>query len=117
ELKEDATIDGKHFKKGYSYVIPKNQKNTRLINAMFEKRTKFQDSLFYDVSAWTLPLAFNLDYSEGIPSSHLGDQVTHLKKKPGQVSAKSDYAYLMEWHEYYTPKVLNAILKNDIRAK
>ncbi len=117
ELKDDATIDGKKFKKGYSYVVPKNQKNTRLINAMFEKRTEFQDSLFYDISAWTLPLAFNLDYVEGVPSSHLGDQVLNLKMKAGNVSAKSEYAYVMEWHEYYAPKVLNQILKNDIRAQ
>lgn len=117
ELKDDVTIDGKKFKKGYSYVIPKNQKNTRLINAMFEKRTTFEDSLFYDVSAWTFPLAFNLDYVEGVSSSNMGTQVTDLKMKPGQVSAKSNYAYLMEWHEYYTPKVLNQILKSDLRAK
>ncbi|HUH28410.1 M14 family metallopeptidase, partial [Gelidibacter sp.] len=117
ELKDDATIDGKQFKKGYSYVVPKNQKNTRLINAMFEKRTAFQDSLFYDVSAWTFPLAFNLDYAEGVPASHLGEEVLDLKMNPGQVSSKSDYAYLMEWHEYYSPKVLNAILKNDLMAK
>lgn len=117
ELKEDATIDGKKFKRGYSYVVPKNQKNTRLINAMFEKRTTFQDSLFYDVSAWTLPLAFNLDYVEAGSTSNMGQQVIDLKMKAGQVSAKSDYAYLMEWHEYYTPRVLNQILKNDVRAK
>ncbi|RAJ27932.1 zinc carboxypeptidase [Gelidibacter algens] len=117
ELKDDVTIDGKKFKKGYSYVIPKNQKNTRLINAMFEKRTTFEDSLFYDVSAWTFPLAFNLDYVEGAASSNMGAEVTDLKMKPGQVSAKSNYAYLMEWHEYYTPKVLNQILKSDLRAK
>lgn len=117
ELKEDATLNGQQYKKGYSYVVPKNQKNTRLINAMFEKRTSFQDSLFYDVSAWTLPLAFNLDYAEGVAASHLGDQVMDLKMKPGQVSAKSEYAYVMEWHEYYTPKALNQILKNDLRAQ
>ncbi|MEO8773009.1 MAG: M14 metallopeptidase family protein, partial [Gelidibacter sp.] len=117
ELKDDATIEGKKFKKGYSYVVPKNQKNTRLINAMFEKRTTFADSLFYDISAWTLPLAFNLDYAEGIPASHMGDQVLDLKMKVGQVNSKSEYAYLMEWHEYYSPKVLNQILKNDLRAQ
>lgn len=117
ELKDDATIDGKQFKKGYSYVVPKNQKNTRLINGMFEKRTSFKDSLFYDVSAWTLPLAFNLDYAEGVASSHLGEQVKDLKMKAGQVSSKSDYAYVMEWHEYYTPKALNLILSSDLRAK
>ena len=117
ELKNDVTINGKHFKKGYSYVVPKNQKNTRLINAMFEKRTKFEDSLFYDISAWTFPLAFDLDYAEGVSTSNAGDEVTDLKMKSGSVTSKSNYAYLMEWNEYYTPKVLNKILSNDIRAK
>ena len=46
ELKSDFTANGKTFKKGYSYVVPKNQKQTRLIQAMFEKRTEFKDSLF-----------------------------------------------------------------------
>ena len=29
---------------------------------MFETSTTFQDSLFYDVSAWTFPLAFNVNH-------------------------------------------------------
>ncbi|MCO4821573.1 MAG: zinc carboxypeptidase [Flavobacteriaceae bacterium] len=117
ELKQDVTIDGKDFKKGYSYVVPKNQKNTRLINAMFEKRTTFQDSLFYDISAWTFPLAFGVDYAENISSSNAGDEVTNLKFNTGQVSAQSNYAYLMEWNEYYTPRLLNNILSKGLRAK
>ncbi|WP_431136023.1 M14 family metallopeptidase [Psychroserpens mesophilus] len=117
ELKNDFKTNGKQFKKGYSYVVPKNQKNTRLINPMFEKRTTFQDSLFYDVSAWTFPLAFGLDYEENIPSSIAGAKVEDLQMKPGLVTKKSNYAYLMEWHEYYAPKALNAILSSGLRAK
>lgn len=117
ELKNDVTLNGKNFKKGYSYVVPKNQKNTKLINAMFEKRTTFEDSLFYDISGWTFPLAFNEDYVEGISTSNAGDEVLDLKMKPGSVSLKSNYAYLMEWNEYYTPKVLNKILTSGIRVK
>lgn len=117
EVKEDFTTNGKHFKKGYSYMVPKNQKNTRLIDAMFEARTTFQDSLFYDISAWTFPLAFNLDYAEHISTNNLGKEVTTLQPKEGGVSAPSKYAYLMEWHEYYTPKILNQILHKGIRAK
>ncbi len=64
EVKADFTSKGKRYKKGYSYVIPMNQKNSRLVKAMFQKDTKFKDSLFYDISAWTFPLAFNLDYEE-----------------------------------------------------
>ncbi|MCK0109069.1 M14 family metallopeptidase [Flavobacteriaceae bacterium S0825] len=117
EIKQDFTANGKRFKKGYSYIVPKNQKNTRLINAMFEKRTTFQDSLFYDISAWTFPLAFNLDYAEGVSINNLGNEVTNLQQKEGKVTAMSSYAYLMEWHEYYSPKVLNKLLNKDIRAK
>jgi Zinc carboxypeptidase len=117
QVKQDFTANGKRFKKGFSYIVPKNQKNTRLINAMFEKRTAFQDSLFYDISAWTFPLAFNLDYAEGVSTINAGAEVTDLKFKSGNVAGQSNYAYLMEWHEYYTPKVLNKILSKGLRAK
>ena len=117
ELKEDIVVDGKKYKKDYAYIIPKNQNNYRLINAMFEKRTKFQDSLFYDVSAWTFPLAFNLDYSENTSTSSAGNEVKTLDFKNGKVNGKSDYAYLIQWHEYYTPKFLNALQSKGIRVK
>ncbi|WP_299278491.1 M14 family metallopeptidase [uncultured Psychroserpens sp.] len=117
DLKADFDSNGKHFKKGYAYIVPKNQKNTRLINAMFETRTKFQDSLFYDVSAWTFPLAFGLDYSEDISTSNAGARIDILNQNEGSVSGKSNYAYLMEWHEYYAPKALNKILESGLRAK
>jgi hypothetical protein len=117
EVKDDFTANGKQFKKGYSYIVPKNQKQTRLINAMFEKRTTFQDSLFYDISAWTFPLAFNVDYAEGDSTTNAGAEVTDLQPKAGSVSGMSNYAYLMEWHEYYTPKLLNQLLNDNLRAK
>ena len=116
ELKNDFSSNGKNYKKGYSYVIPKNQRQHRLINAMFEKRTTFTDSLFYDVSAWTLPLAFNLDY-EAVAINKAGNEVTNLQKPKVNAPQTSNYAYLMEWHEYYSPKAVNMILAEGLRAK
>ena len=116
-LKADVISKGKTFKKDHSYAIPMNQKNSRLIKAMFQKRTAFRDSLFYDISAWTFPLAFNLDYEEGISTSKLGTKVTNLQLPKGGVSDQSTYGYLMPWNEYYAPKALNAILAKGIRAK
>jgi hypothetical protein len=117
ELANDATINGKSYVKGKSYVIPMNQKNPRLIKGMFEKRTTFKDSLFYDISAWTFPLAFNVDYSEVTSLGNAGPEISELKPLSGSVSAKSNYAYLFEWNEYYTPKALNSITQKGIRAK
>jgi hypothetical protein len=117
EVAADFTENGKNFKKGYSYVVPMNQKNQRLVKAMFDVRTQFKDSLFYDVSAWTFNHAFGVDYAENIPLSKAGNEITDLKMKTGTVSFKSDYGYLMPWNEYYTPKALNAILQKELRAK
>ncbi len=117
ELGSDTEIDGKKFQKGYSYVVPLDQKNPKLIKAMFEKRTTFTDSIFYDISAWTFPLAFNLDYAETARLPETGTAITELNPRQGTVDQASDYAYLFEWHEYYTPKLLNAILEKGLRAK
>jgi hypothetical protein len=113
----DLRINGKNFKQKSSFIVPTNQKKYKLIKAMFNTQTKFEDSLFYDISAWTFPLAFNLDYTTLKSTSNLGNLVSDLKLEKGKVTSKSNYAYLMEWHEYYTPKVLNKILHKGIRAK
>ena len=117
EVKSDFTSNGKNFKKGYSYVVPMNQKNQRLVKAMFEVRKTFKDSLFYDVSAWTFNHAFGVDYAENVSLSKAGNEITSLKINTGTVSLKSDYGYLMPWNEYYTPKALNAFLQKGLRAK
>ena len=117
EVKEDFTQNGKTFKKGYSYVVPMNQKNQRLVKAMFDVRKTFKDSLFYDVSAWTFNYAFGVDYAENISLKKAGNEISELKMKEGIVSFKSNYGYLMPWNEYYAPKALNAILQKGLRAK
>jgi hypothetical protein len=117
EVKADFTENGKTFKKGYSYVVPMNQKNQRLVKAMFDVRKTFKDSLFYDVSAWTFNHAFGVDYVENVSLTKAGNEITDLKMNVGNVSFKSDYGYLMPWNEFYTPKALNAILQKGLRAK
>ena len=116
ELATNFEINGKTFKKGYGYIVPKNQKNIRLIKAMTEKRTTFQDSLFYDISAWSFPLSFNLDFAE-TTTVNAGEIVSDLKQNNGGVAEKSNYAYLTEWHEYYAPKLLYQLLRKGIRVK
>ncbi len=117
EVKADFSSNGKEFKKGYSYVVPMNQKNQRLVKAMFDVRKTFKDSLFYDVSAWTFNHSFGVDYAENVSLSKAGKEITDLKMQSGNVNFKSDYGYLMPWNEYYTPKALNAILEKGLRAK
>ena len=117
KLNDDVIINKVRFDKENSYVVPLNQNKSTLIKAMFNTQVKFTDSLFYDVSAWTFPLAFNVNYSKTNSSKLLGDEVTILSNKPGSVENKSDYAYVFEAHEYYAPSAVYELLKKDIRVK
>ncbi len=113
-VNQDFTKNGKLFKKGYAFMVPKNQKNSRLLQAMFEKRTEFQDSLFYDISAWTLPLAFDMDFEEQ-GSLDLAGSMSDMEESPRV--EKSDFAYLLRYNDYYAPAALYQILSEGIRAK
>lgn len=114
--------DFEDFEAGKAFVVPTNQRQYKLITALFERRTEFADSLFYDVSAWTMPYAFNLPFAElnrDFNENLLGnvfslDQVT----PEGQlVGNKAKYAYAFEWDEYYAPRALYRLLAHGVRAK
>ena len=115
-LKKDVEIDGKLYTVANSYVIAKNQKNSLLLKAIFERRTKFQDSLFYDISAWTLPLAFGIDYTEKGQIKNIGEPISPTLQK-GKLINKGNYAFIMPWNNYYSSKALYELMKNDIRVK
>ncbi|MDR5590969.1 M14 family metallopeptidase [Christiangramia sp. SM2212] len=117
ELDDDFSKDEESFEKGSAYVVPKNQRQHRLLKAMFEKRTEFRDSLFYDISAWTFPLAFNLDFTENASMKNAGTKIEELNMPVPEMPVESDYAYLLNWKNYMAPKALNQILEKGIRAK
>jgi hypothetical protein len=82
---------------------------------MFEKRTSFNDSLFYDISAWSFLHSFNLDYTNY--SSKEKYEKLVLSKPKGEIYNSNNYAYLFSWNDYYSPKVLNELLNSGIRVK
>ena len=122
-ISKDVVINGKKYLKDNSYIVPMNQSKRTLIEAMFNTQTKFKDSLFYDVSSWTFPLAFNVnyDYTDGMSQSNISslmdDEVDNLIKPRGNVDNKSDYAYIFEPHEYYTQAAIYKILDEGLRVK
>ena len=121
QLSRDITLSGESFQKDHSYIVPLDQTQYRMIQALFEKRTNFQDSLFYDVSAWTLPLAFNLDYKpisqRQFQAGILGAEVINSELPKGKVvGASSEYAYIFGWDGYYAPRALQRVLSKELRA-
>jgi len=85
-----------------------------------EQVTTFPDSLFYDVSTWSLPLSFGVDYTayEGDADDLLGEAMSSAAFDGGQlVGGRSDYAYIMEWGRYFAPRALYKLQDAGINTR
>lgn len=119
-LAKDVSMDGRTFKAGGAYVIPLAQRQMRLIKSVMERTLTYQDSLFYDVSTWTLPLAHDVDYGEYRRSADAitGDLLGAVELDGGEViGGRSSYVYLMPWNRYYAPRSLYRFLKADVPVR
>ncbi|MFN3794838.1 MAG: M14 family metallopeptidase [Chitinophagaceae bacterium] len=119
-LKTDVSADGKNFKAGQSYVIPTAQQQFKIIKTVFEKTFEYKDSLFYDVTAWTMSLAFGLPNAEiKTPATNiLGDELTATPVAEGKlIGGVSSNAYIFRWDDYYAPKLLYRLQSRGLITK
>lgn len=121
-LDREITVDGEHYEPESSYIVPADQPRYRLMNSMFEQRTTFQDSIFYDVSTWSLPLSFGMqnaelrggEYSENL----LGERIDEPRFPEGELhGGRAEHSYVFEWHGYYAPRAVYRLLDEDVRVK
>ncbi len=116
---KNQRVDGIEFLKDKTYSVSMDQPQYHLLRAIFEKTTDFPDSLFYDVSAWTLPLAFGLNYA-AVSGDKMGSKVVTEKMMEAMAYPaleKSNYAYVLSWNEYLSPAALFAIQKAGLNTK
>ena len=121
-LNSNTSADNFNFEKGAGYIIPANQPQYRLLRAIFDKTLTYKDSLFYDITAWTMPLAFGLPYAELNAAKYTtaikGAKIDSISMPAGIMKgAKTNYAYAFEWNELYAPRMLYELLDNGILAK
>lgn len=109
-----GTID---FPSDDSFIVPMSQAQHRLIKSMFEKRTAFKDSAFYDISAWTTPLTMNVPYGESRAALKLGEKVEENPFPAGKVVGKATISYLYEWDSYFAPRATYELLQKGYKLK
>ncbi len=120
ELARDLKIGDRVFPAGQAYVAPAFQTQTRLLQAMMNRATEFRDTVFYDVSTWTFPLAFNVESVElqTDPQPFLGSRLVDSARPEGRVDgADQPYAYLMDWNSDRAPGALFSLQQAGIRTR
>lgn len=119
-LARNITVDEQVYRAGNSFIVPLTQPQYTMIKGIFDRVTEFEEDVFYDVSGWTLPLAYDLDYStlDGLRynGSLLGDRALGAPAAKA-APTESAYGYIFDWDDYYAPRTLYRFLKEDIYAR
>ena len=117
EITKDQKIGPTTYKAGDAFFVPTKQPQYRMIQSIFERPTKFTDSLFYDASAWNLPLAFGLPFSEmqKVPEG-LGKR-WEKTTSPTPTVPVSSYGYLLRPNDFSFHQALYRLQKAEIVGK
>jgi hypothetical protein len=118
ETSADITSGGRTFPAGDSYVVPLDQAQYRMIQGIFNRMTEFEEDVFYDVSSWTMPLTYDLDYAT-VTNARLGDSpaLADGVLAPSALPDRASYGYLFDWSHTYAPRALNRILAEGLMAR
>ncbi|HEX2977224.1 MAG TPA: M14 family zinc carboxypeptidase [Bacteroidales bacterium] len=122
-LAKNVSSGKKSYKAGSAYIVPLDQPQYRFIESVFETRTTFLDSIFYDVSAWNMPMAYNLPYDaldvKTFTPDLKGELFSEKQRPSGNINngTGTAYAYALRWTDYNSPAALNQLLTRNLRAR
>lgn len=95
--------------------MPASQPRAVMLQALFEPEAKLADSITYDITAWSIPMAYGLDVYG------TNDVLTYNPHKESiKTSVPVDarpYAYAMQWGSVPSTKALADLLKKGVVAR
>jgi len=104
----------KLYQNNDKYVVPLNQTQSRMVKNIFETYKTYNDSVFYDASAWSMSNFYNMK-AKKIKSFSIEKEISNTDNLVNNVTIKqSNYAYVLDWDDYNSPAALNFLQKNDI---
>jgi hypothetical protein len=120
QTKKEFTVGNTVFPEG-SYYVPYQQRQYRLLKSMFEPVKTFKDSVFYDISAWNVPMSFRATHA-AVPRERgmTTDELTLMEMEPltkkANPVAYSQVGYIIPWGDYQSAKALFQMMEEGIHA-
>ena len=117
---ETLVVGDRSFAKDSTLIIPAAQPEFRFIKSLLMRRKSFKENVFYDVSSWTLPLAYDLNQTsilETVDVSQMRRAKLHERRSLDFKPEPEAVSYLVDWRDDDSVWVLNQLLKKNINVK
>ena len=131
---EMASDENKRYN-GFDYLNKKNNTSFRvqkddilvsayqpksvLVKVLFEPETFLEDSLTYDLTAWSLPYVYNMEAyacQERI-NGRKSTEAASTYRMPSSNIGEEPYAFISKWEDFENVRFLSALLKEDILVR
>ncbi len=102
-----------------TYLVRTDQPRHLFINTVMQRQMAIQDSVMYDMSAWSAPLAYNLEaYSTtempSVQTEVVENAPTHTA---GVINPNAQYAFAIDWTQRHAPKALAKLWAAGYRVR
>ncbi len=98
------------------FLVSVKQPQSHLLKVLMEPRSELEDSITYDLTAWALPYAYDVN---SFASTKLitgedwdGALSASITKKPSNV-----IGFVVEWDNFEAARVLSALLKENVNVR
>ena len=99
-------------------IIPATQSHSHMVKVLFEPESKFNDTISYDLTAWSLPYVYGLSaiaVKETIPVNK--DLKSGFEPIVNLTATSTPYAYIVEWKSFSSVKFLASLLKQKVKVR
>ncbi len=101
-------------------IVRANQPRSVLTQVLFDPTAELEDSVTYDITAWSVPLAYGLDAYASTQKLSVATEPWTKPAFANSLSRPADreaYAYAFEWRDFSSARLLAALLGEGIRAR
>ncbi|MEM1001918.1 MAG: M14 family metallopeptidase [Bacteroidota bacterium] len=98
----------------HSMVVHSNQPKGKMVKVLFEPEAKLEDSLTYDITAWSLPYAYGL---EAVASTSRIESEIKYRETESSRALNNAYGYVSKWTSMADAQFLAALLKEDFKVR
>ncbi|PHI21066.1 zinc carboxypeptidase [Lewinellaceae bacterium SD302] len=115
--------DGKMMKSGTQagdLVISVNQPKGLLTQVLFDPDARLEDSVTYDITAWSLPQAYGLETYASESSLNLGVEAYNFptwNNPLDGIDANSIYSYVLPWEDLSSARFLAAAIQAGLQVR
>lgn len=119
----NGTVKGYNFSTGKqgnmktdneTLVVNTDQLKGTLVKVLFEPKTQLSDSLTYDITAWSLPYAYDLN---AIASTNRVSSTSKKLTQTSQSIPEAAFAYITDWTSMNDARFLTELLNEKIKVR